>query len=91
MEVEGRECIEFSYGGEVHERKQGCGLKSCGKHLQQLYHIIMEYGQVVQLLDYVRAQSCLTFCYPMDCSPSGSSVLGILQARILEWVARESF
>ena len=33
------------------------------------------------------AQSCLTLCDPMDCSASGSSVLGILQARILEWVA----
>ena len=29
----------------------------------------------------------LTFCDPMDCSPPGSSVLGISQARILEWVA----
>ena len=33
------------------------------------------------------AQSCLTLCDPMNCSPSGSSVHGILQARILEWVA----
>ena len=32
-------------------------------------------------------QSCLTLCNPMDCSQSGSSVHGILQARILEWVA----
>ena len=32
-------------------------------------------------------QSCLTFHDPMDCSPPGSSVHGILQARILEWVA----
>ena len=32
-------------------------------------------------------QSCLTLCDPMDCSPLGSSVLGILQARILEGVA----
>ena len=31
-------------------------------------------------------QSCLTLCDPVDCSPSGSSVHGILQARILEWV-----
>ena len=30
--------------------------------------------------------SCLTLCDPMDCSPPGSSVHGILQARILEWV-----
>ena len=33
------------------------------------------------------AQLCLTLCDPMDCSLSGSSVHGILQARILEWVA----
>ena len=32
-------------------------------------------------------QSCLTLCDPMDFSWSGSSVCGILQARILEWVA----
>ena len=32
-------------------------------------------------------QSCLTLCDPMDCSLSRSSVHGILQARILEWVA----
>ena len=32
-------------------------------------------------------QLCLTFCNPMDCSLPGSSVHGILQARILEWVA----
>ena len=33
------------------------------------------------------AQSCLTLCSPMDCSLLGSSVPGILQARILQWVA----
>ena len=33
------------------------------------------------------SQLCLTLSYPMDCSPPGSSVRGILQARILEWVA----
>ena len=32
-------------------------------------------------------QSCPTFCDPMDCSLPGSSVHGILQARILDWVA----
>ena len=30
---------------------------------------------------------CLTLCDPVDCSPPGSSIHGILQARILEWVA----
>ena len=33
------------------------------------------------------AQSCLTLCNPTDCSLSGSSVHGIIQAVILEWVA----
>ena len=32
-------------------------------------------------------QLCLTLCNPRDCSPPGSSVHAILQARILEWVA----
>ena len=33
------------------------------------------------------AQSCPTLCDPMDCSPPGSSVHGVLQARTLEWAA----
>ena len=33
------------------------------------------------------AQSCLTLCDPVDCSLQGSSVHGIFQARVLEWVA----
>ena len=33
------------------------------------------------------AQLCLTLCDPMDCSLSGSSVHGIFQARVLEWIA----
>ena len=32
-------------------------------------------------------QSCLTLCDPIDGTPPGSSVPGILQARVLEWVA----
>ena len=33
------------------------------------------------------SQSCLTLSDPMDCSPLGSSVHGIFQARVLEWGA----
>ena len=33
------------------------------------------------------AQSCVTLCEPMDCNSPGSSVHGIFQARILEWIA----
>ena len=35
-------------------------------------------------------QSCPTLCDPMDCSPPGSSVHGIFQGRILEWVSMPS-
>ena len=35
-------------------------------------------------------QSCLTLCDPMNCSPPGSSVYGIFQPRILEWIAMTS-
>ena len=35
-------------------------------------------------------QLCPTLCDPMDCSPPGFSVCGIIQARILEWIATPS-
>ena len=35
-------------------------------------------------------QACLTLCNPMNCSLPSSSVYGILQARILEWIALPS-
>ena len=38
-----------------------------------------------------KSLGCVWFCDPVDCSPPGSSVHGILQARILEWVAMPSF
>ena len=34
----------------------------------------------------LRAHTCLILCEPTDCNPPGSSVYGIFQARILEWV-----
>ena len=39
---------------------------------------------------WVSTQLCLTLCNPIDCSLPGSSVHGIFQARILEWVAMPS-
>ena len=46
------------------------------------------FKRVVRIKMYcVCAQSCLTLCNPVDCSPPGSSVYGLFQARILEWVA----
>ena len=45
-------------------------------------YIGYEYGEVEVLI----AQSCLTLCNTMNCSPPGSSLHGTLQARRLEWV-----
>ena len=42
------------------------------------------FEKVVKVLD---AQSCPALCNHVDCSLPGSSVHGVLQARILEWVA----
>ena len=47
-----------------------------------LIHIVSTNAAAAKLL-----QSCPTLCDPIDSSPPGSSVHGILQARILEWVA----
>ena len=55
---------------------------SASHHLGQwdaLIHLTDGWSEV--------AQSCPTLCYPMDCSLPGSSVHGIFQARVLEWVA----
>ena len=49
-------------------------------------HCIINYMGVNEWVSEV-AQSCPTLCDPVDCSPPGSSIHGILQARILEWVA----
>ena len=46
------------------------------------YHRLSGYAAAAKLL-----QSCLTMCDPIDRSPPGSPVPGILQARTLEWVA----
>ena len=46
-------------------------------------------GGSVKCISYcvLVTQSCPTLCDPTDCSPPGSSVRGILQVRILEWIA----
>ena len=55
----------------------------CRQILYQLSYQGSPEGRVSGLV----AKSCPTLCDPMDCSLPGSSVHGISQARILEWVA----
>ena len=47
----------------------------------------VEHMFTLMLLQLSRLQSCPTLCDPIDGSPPGSPVLGILQARTLEWAA----
>ena len=55
------------------------------------FHVL--YGRFLLVIYFIHesesevAQLCLTLCDPVDCSLPGSSLHGILQARILEWVA----
>ena len=51
----------------------------------RIYGVIMMVCMHAKLL-----QLCLVLCDPMDCSPPGSLVRGILQARILMWIAMSS-
>ena len=55
-------------------------MKTRAKHL----------SMVLMKVKLLAAQLCLILCDPMDCSLLGSSVHGISQARILEWVAISS-
>ena len=58
------------------------------KHLVNGHQQYLLQGVFFYVLCYAKSlQSCLTLCDPRDCSLPGSSVHGILQARILEWVA----
>ena len=54
-----------------------------GKPSQFYLYIYRERKKMKVLV----AQLCLTLCDPMNCSPPSSSVHGILQAKILDWVA----
>ena len=71
-----------------HERWVQC-LNWCKHNLPQRFHPGSPGAQEGNRNsnNSVVPQSCLTLCNPTDCSPPGSSVHEILQARILEWIA----
>ena len=85
---------ESSNTGEkkVINRKRGCGEGEKGEQegrLESLYLLPVE-DCLCSCMHAKSLQSCPTLCDPVDCSPPGSSVRGILQARRLEWVAMPS-
>ena len=61
-----------------------------GSDKEPLISLGLTQGKILILLSLSLAQLCPTLCDPMDCSPAGFSVHGILQARIPEWVAMPS-
>ena len=54
-----------------------------------LYYVYLAFVPFVSCCAKM-LQSCPTLCHPMDCSPPGSYIHGILQTRIMEWVAMPS-
>ena len=62
-----------------------CPWDSPGKNTGVGCHFLLQCMKVKSQSEI--AQSCLTPSNPMDCSPPGSSIHGICQARVLEWVA----
>ena len=63
----------------------------CAKSMSVLTYLLLTLSEVVNSLPAAAAakslQSCPTLCNPIDSSPPGLPVPGILQARTLEWVA----
>ena len=76
-------------------KPSGTGTNNISKSLKMdLKYLIKVSGEIalrIWFLSYnmcvLVAQSCPTLCDPMDCSPPGSSVHGIFQAKIMGWVA----
>ena len=62
-----------------------CPWDSLGKNTGVGCHFLLQCMKVKSQSEV--AQSCPTLSDPMDCSPPGSSVHGIFQARVLEWGA----
>ena len=72
-------------------RKPGAEEQVCeGKGKEDEKHCISGSSDMYACTHAKSLQSRLAVCDPMDCSPPGSSVHGILQAGILEWVAMPS-
>ena len=87
-------CGPQSHQNHVEWEMKSVPMGSCGKKgkdvlgrskLEQPRGISWEIGIDICAVCLV-AQSCPTLCDPMDCSLPGSSIPGIPQARILEWV-----
>ena len=69
------------------KKHEGCRVSGEKKWKREKEILDVTRTYVLLKVKMLVAQCCLTFCNPMDCNPPDSSVHGILQARIQEWVA----
>ena len=73
---------------DLHWIQQKCKRKICLHHCYSPWSLDWQpIGHVAAAAAAKSLQSCPTLCDPVDGSPPGSTVPGILQARTLEWVA----
>ena len=67
------------------EKQTGCKLGK--EHAKVVYCHSIYLTSMQSSVQFSSAQSCPTLCDPMDCSLPGSSIHGIFQATVLEWIA----
>ena len=72
--------------GQSHESNPAHCWFPYSLHVKEAFHIFWGVVKNSRICDRI-AQLCPTVCDPMDCSLPGSSVPGIFQAKVLEWVA----
>ena len=77
----------FRFNSHLPQINNSSSSKKC---LLCLFDPKAQNWQYIWVCVCVHAQLCLTLCDPVDCSPPGSSVCGISQVRILNWVAISS-
>ena len=70
----------------MHQPQACCILSQTGEWHSNMYTIMYELMEFLKV-EVLVAQLCPTRCDPVDCNSPGFSVHGILQARILEWIA----
>ena len=79
--------LNYRFEGEMQRHTL---MKLCLYMIVLISMIVLTYENENEEVKVLVTQLCLTLFDPMDCNPPGSSVHGILQARVLEWVAAPS-
>ena len=78
-------CVRLCATPQMAAHQNPCPWDSSGKNAGVGCHFLLHCMKVKSESEVT--QSCSTLCDPMGCSPPGSSIYGIFQARVPEWVA----